>query len=350
MNAKNVSLSTSEKINFVSNFSTMLSAGIPILETIESLLEDSKGNVKKLLETIRDDLVQGQHIYVSLSKFPKVFDKVTVNLIKASEEAGTLDTSLKDLKESLKKQAEFSDKVKSALFYPMIIFVVFTGVMLMILIFVVPRIATVFENLKVELPLPTQILIIVSHAMLTYTIPFIIGVVIVVFGGIYFYNSQKRAMLNVLTSLPYISELAKEIDLTRFTHSMYLLLNAGIPITTSLDLAQDVILRKELIKIIQNCKEVVASGRKLSEGFKTAKGVIPSTMIKITEAGEKTGTLDKSMQDVSEYLDYQVSNNLKSVTALLEPLMLVLVGILVGGMMLAIIAPIYGLISQVSPH
>lgn len=350
MNLKHVTLSTSEKISFVSNFSTMLSAGIPILETIESLLEDAKGNSKKLLETIRDDLIQGQHVHVSFARFPKIFDKVTVNLIKASEEAGTLDTSLKDLKESLKKQAEFSDKVKSALFYPMIIFAVFTGVMLMILIFVVPRIAKVFENLKVELPLPTQLLISLSHIMLTYTVPFIVAVVVGILAIIYFYNSQKKTLLNVLTSLPYISKLAKDIDLTRFSHSMYLLLNAGIPITSSLDLAQDVILRKELIKIIQDCKEIVASGRKLSEGFKTAKGTIPSTMIKITEAGEKTGTLDKSMQDISEYLDYQVSNNLKTTTALLEPLMLVLVGILVGGMMLAIIAPIYGLISQVSPQ
>ena len=129
---------------------------------------------------------------------------------------------------------------------------------------------------------------------------------------------------------------------------MYLLLNAGIPIAAALELAQEVVVKQEVSKAVVHSKELVLAGSELSDGLKAAKDVFPNIMIKITEAGEKSGSLDKSMLDISEYLDYQVANTLKTLTTLLEPIMLVFVGVLVGGMMLAIIAPIYGLIGQVT--
>ncbi len=349
MNTRNISLSTNEKMGLVSNMNTMLSAGIPILETVDSLLEGAKNNQKKLLEVLRDDLTQGRHVYESFEKFPKVFDKVTINLLKASEEAGTLEITLKDLKSSIQKESEFSDKIKSALFYPMVILVVFGLVMLLMLTFVIPRISTVFLRLKVELPLPTRILIFVSDLILKYTVPTVIVTAVIVGGLIFLYKVKKRLIMEIFFSFPVVSKLVREIDLTRFSRSMYLLLSSGIPITTSLDLAKDVVLKSEIKKIIERSHEMVSAGKKMSEGLITGKGIIPSIVIKIIEAGEKTGSLDKSLQDTSEYLDYEVSNTLKSLTVLLEPLMLVFVGILIGGMMLAIIAPIYGLISQVVP-
>ena len=155
------------------------------------------------------------------------------------------------------------------------------------------------------------------------------------------------AFVRALTSLPVVSLLTQQIDLTRFTRSLYLLLNAGLPITVALELTQDVVIKKDISNAIKHAKNYVFSGKKLSEGFKDSKSVIPPIMIKIIEAGERSGSLDKSMLDVSEYLDYQVSNTLKTLTALIEPIMLVGVGILVGGMMMSIIAPIYQLIGQV---
>lgn len=349
MNTKNITLSTGEKMELVSNLNTMLSAGIPILESVDSLLDGTKNNQKKLLEALRDDLTQGRHVYEAFGKFPRVFDKVTINLLKASEEAGTLEITLKDLKDSIQKEAEFSNKIKSALFYPIIILVVFGLVMLLMLTFVIPRISTVFLRLKVDLPLPTKILIFVSDLILKYTIPTVIVTAAVIAGIVFLYRLKKRFILGLLFSLPVVSKLVEEIDLTKFSRSMYLLLSSGIPITTSLDLAKDVVTKSQIKKVIENSYDMVSAGKKMSEGLLTGKGVVPNIVIKIVEAGEKTGTLDKSLQDISEYLDYEVSNSLKALTVLLEPLMLVFVGILIGGMMLAIIAPIYGLISQVAP-
>lgn len=349
-NLKNITLSNSEKLGLISNFATMLAAGISILEVVDSLLEDSKGNQKKILDTLRADLSQGYHISTSFEKFPKVFDKIIVNLIKASEEAGTLDVTLRDLKETIKKEADFRDKIKGALTYPVLVFIVFIGVLLMMLIVVVPKISSVFMRLNVPLPLPTKMLIFASNLLVQQTIFIVPAIIITVAGIILIYRTEKTFVLNLLLSTPLISQLAKEIDLTRFSRSLFLLLNAGIPISSALELTEEVVVKKEVSAAISRSKEMVISGKKLSEGLKEAKGVFPSIMIKITEAGEKSGSLDKSMQDASEYLDYQVSSTLRTLTALLEPIMLVIVGVLVGGMMLAIIAPIYGLIGQIGPH
>lgn len=348
MKEQNLSISGNDKLGLMSNMATMITAGIPILETIDSLMEDAKGNTKKILEAVREDLVQGRHLYASFARFPNVFDKVTVNIIKASEEAGTLDVTLKDLKDQIRKDMEFSDKVKGALTYPVLILLVFFGVLLMILVVVIPKISTVFLRLKVTLPLPTVILIYVSNALLTYTIPVLAGFGVLGVGAVLLYRSKKQMILHMMYNVPLVNKLVKEIDLTRFSRSMYLLLTSGITITSALELARDVVLKPEISQAIAYANEMVLAGKKLSDGFKEKKGVFSGIMIKIIEAGEKTGTLDKSMLDMSEFLDYQVSNSLKTLTTVLEPVMLVFVGILVGGMMLAIIAPIYGLIGQVN--
>jgi type II secretory pathway component PulF len=128
---------------------------------------------------------------------------------------------------------------------------------------------------------------------------------------------------------------------------MYLLLNSGLPIISALELTRDVVFKAKTAKLISASREVVMSGKRLSDGFRLGKGYLPSIMIKLIESGEKSGTLDKSMKEISEYLDYQVTNALKAFTAILEPVMLILVGISVGGMMISIMAPIYGLIGQV---
>jgi type II secretory pathway component PulF len=328
----------------------MLSAGIPILETMEALMEGSKGNQAKLFTAIREDLVQGKHLYEAMAKFPQAFDLVTVNIIKASEEAGTLETTLKDIRVEIKKDMEFNDRVKSALTYPIIIMCVFLAVLLMILIVVVPKISTVFLHMNVPLPLPTVILIFISNAILTYTIPIILGLVLLIVGWVFLYKAQKKYINGFIFSLPLVERLIKEIDLTRFSRSMYLLLTSGITINSALDLCEHVVLRQDIGRAIIHAREVIMAGKKLSEGFIEQKQIFSSIMIKIIEAGEKTGTLDKSMMEISEYLDYEVSNTLKTLTTLLEPLMLVFVGIMVGGMMMAIIAPIYGLIGNVGGH
>ncbi len=347
MSTSNLKISNSEKLSLFSTLSTMISAGIPILEVIDSLLEDSKGNSKKIIQSVRDDLVQGESLSTAFSKFPATFNKVTINVIKAAEEAGTLEVVLNDLKDQLQKDMEFIDNVKSAVTYPIVIFFLFLAVMVLILVEVMPKIATVFISLNVKLPLPTQILIFMSNILIRDTIPFLLGLFLVFLIVYLIIKFKSHWITNILFSLPVVSTLIREIDLTRFSRNMYLLLSSGITITSALTLVEDVVMRKDMRKIILEAQEIVQSGKKLSEAFKGKKSAFPGLAIKIIEAGERTGTLDKSMQEIGEFMDYQVSSTLKTLISLLEPLMLVVVGVLVGGMMMSIIGPIYGLISTV---
>jgi type II secretory pathway component PulF len=151
----------------------------------------------------------------------------------------------------------------------------------------------------------------------------------------------------VLYSLPLVSDLIKLIDVTQFSRSLYLLLNSGLSIVAALELTEDIAMRRQTRKLIEASKSMILGGKTFSEGLRTGKGYFPMIMIKLVETGERTGTLDKSLNDIAEYFDYEVTNKLKTLTALLEPVMLVVVGICVGAMMIAIIAPIYSLISQV---
>ncbi len=348
MKTENITLSTNEKIGLISNFATMLSAGIPILDAVDALLDGAKNSQKKVLQVLKDDISQGQHVSTSFMKFPKVFDKVTIQIIKASEEAGTLEVTLRDIRNDIKKQAEFTDKVKSALMYPIFIVGVFGCVLLLMITFVIPKISSVFLKLHVDLPLPTKILITISNFVLEYKVVSAIGSIVFIVLVIYLAKKKRGLLLSLLGSLPVVNDLMKQIDLTRFSRSLYLLLQAGIPITSALELAQDTVTRNDLKAVIRQCKDAVMGGKKLSEGLLMAKNVVPNIFIKITEAGEHSGSLDKSMLDISEHFEYEVSTKLKAVTALIEPVMLVFVGVLIGGMMLAIIAPIYNLISQIT--
>lgn len=347
MNKKRLNISTTDKMELISNLATMLSAGLSILEIVESLSEDAKANQKKLLEELRADLVQGNHISYSFAKFPTVFDNVTVNLIKAAEETGTLDVTLRDITENIKKETEFKDKVKAALTYPFVILIVFIGVLFLILFVVVPKLTSVFTQLGAQLPLPTKIIMWMSDILTHYPIQVFTGIGVCLILLVFTYIRNKRIFLSFLFMLPVISSLGKQMDLARFTRSLNLLLSAGIPISSSLELAQGTVFKKDVARAIAHSQKTVMSGKKLSEGFKDAKNIFPSIMIKITEAGEKSGSLEKSMEDISEYLDYKVENTLRLITTLVEPIMIVVVGIVVGGLMLSIIAPIYQVISNV---
>lgn len=345
---KSVSLSSQERLNLISNLATLISSGIPILEAVDSLAIESKGNLAKVLKILKDDLNQGKTVADSFARSPKAFDLITVNLVKAAEEAGTLDTTLKDLTETIKKDMEFMDKVKGSLAYPALIVLVLFTVILINLLFVIPRVATVFIRLKIPLPLPTKILIATSTFLTHNTFAVIVGFIILVALIYLIFKTKKQAFLNILFLLPGISKLIIEIDLTRFTRGLSLLLRSGIPVTQALELCQDIVLKKQVKRVIGESLRLVNSGKTLSDGLSKSK-TIPAFMVRVTQAGEKSGTLEKSMQDLAEQFDSRVITRLKTLTTLIEPLLLIFVGLMVGAIMLAIIAPIYKLIGTISP-
>ena len=344
---KSLSLSSSEKLNIIENLGTLLTAGIPILEAVDSLLEETKGNTTKILETLKEDLNQGKTIAYSLTRHPKAFDPITVNLIKAAEEAGTLETALKDLTQSIKKDIDFVNIVKGSMVYPILVLIVLFAVILLNLFFVIPRVSQVFTRLTVQVPLPTKILIFISNFANDNLIYVIAASIFLIATTIITFKVKKSLITNYVFALPLVSKLIMEIDITRFTRSMSLLLKSGLPIDEAIELSEDVTQKREIKNAVEESRKLVDAGKTLSSGLKKHKKVIPGFMIRITEAGEKSGTLEKSMQELSNQFEDRVENRLKTLIVLIEPFLLLVVGLLVGGIMLAIIAPIYNLIGQI---
>ena len=170
---------------------------------------------------------------------------------------------------------------------------------------------------------------------------------IVLLFGILLYKARRRQMISALSSLPFIRPLAREIDLVRFTRSTALLLSSGIPISKTLELSSDVLVRTELVALIEFSRQEVMRGKRLSEALKSRPGLNPQILIRMIAAGEKSGKLEGSFQEASNYFDQRVTTTIKSLTTLLEPVLLVVVGIAVGGIMISIIAPIYQLVGQI---
>lgn len=346
-NPRSLSLKNDEKLVLVGNLGTMLSSGISIIESVESLAEDAKGNQLTVLTTLKTDLEQGKQVHESLGQFVRIFDPVTVNIIKAAEESGTLDKALKDLRDTLMKETEFRDKIKGAMMYPLFILFIFVFVLVGMLYGIIPRIGGVFKSLRIPLPLVTRVLIAMSDFLVHNTVLAIVSVIILIGTVLLVFRFKKNLVLKFVFGLPVISALVRDIDLTRFTRSMSLLLLSGIPITGALELCVNMVIKPQVREAIQDGYQAVLQGGRLSEGVSRRGKLFPGVLRKMIEVGEKSGSLDKSLQDASDFLDYQTSKKIKELTTLLEPLMLVLVAGLVGGMMLAIIAPIYGLISSI---
>lgn len=344
----NIALPARDKLTLISNLATMLESGIPILEAVETLLSESKGGMRSILLLMKESLEQGKPISSAMERAPRAFDKVTVNIIKAAEEAGTLEDVLRDVTKTIKKDMAFSDQLRASLIYPVFVLVIFFGVLAMILTFVVPRIGKIFESLHLALPLPTQVLMKASAFTIAYFPYILLVLAVVVVLLIVLFKTRKQLVTQALFNLPLLRKLGRQIDLARFTRSMALLLRSGIPVAEALELAKGVVNKKEILQAVDAMQKSVSSGKPMTDGIKKSKKIIPPIMLRILQTAELSGTLEKTMQELAEYFDEQVTRTLKNVTELIEPVLIVVIGLLVGGMMLSIIAPIYGIISQIN--
>lgn len=337
-----------DKLTLITNLGTMLSSGIPILEAVDTLLDESKGPMRAVLILMREGLEQGKPISQAMKSAPYAFDEVTVNIVKAAEEAGTLEEALADLQTTIKKDIEFSDQLRSSLVYPIFVIVIFFGVLTLILTFVVPRISKVFLGLRLDLPLPTKILMATSEFVLANYAFIIAAIILLIVLMVVVFKFWRRQLISILLSLPILDKLGQQIDFTRFTRTMALQLKAGLPVSEALELSKGVVSKKEIEQAIVSMKVSVSSGKSVSEGLKPFKRVTPPMMLRILQTAEVTGTLEKTMQDLTSYFDEQVTRSLKGISELIEPILIVVIGLLIGGMMLAIIAPIYGIIGQLN--
>lgn len=346
------SVSQKEKIFFTEHLSLMIKGGIPLSEAIETLKEESRSSTfKKALTGILSQTLEGQKLSESFKLYPKIFDKFFCNVVKVGEESGTLEDSLKYLAQHQRSDYEIKKKVKGALIYPMIIIIVALIVALGITFFVLPRILNIFEVWEIKPPLMTRILIKTANS-LRENFPLFLGGIIFVFLIIKLLQKIKFFKFlsdQIKLSLPFVGEIIKNLNLTRFSRTFYTLLKSGVPLLEAIEISIETSPNEVFKKSLRQVKQRVEQGEKISQGLKETK-VFPLVFSQMVLIGEKSGTLEESFLYLANFYEREVDYTLKNLAGILEPILLVLVGLFVAFVAIAIIIPIYRFVGALSFH
>lgn len=338
-----------ERLSLYSDLATMLTAGIPLLDAVEALETDARGSMHDVLRVLHVSLTNGQPLSSALERLPNSFSAIDINLIRAAEAGGTLEETLHDIVTTTKKEIAFSEQLRTTMIYPIFVMVIFLAIVVLMLTFVIPRISSVFLTMHVHIPFMTRVMFQLSAIFLHHWLFVVAGFVGLIVLSVIIVKQNRRRIIRLLLKLPVLRTLGKNIDFTRFCRSFGLLMHAGVPVVEALELSERVVQKEEIIQIVRAMKWNVESGKPLSSGLRKAQGVVPPLMTRSIETAEKSGTLEETMQNLTDYFDEQVNGSLKALGSLVEPALLVLVGLMVGGLMITIIAPIYNLISQINP-
>ncbi len=340
------SVSISEKATFCRFMATMLRAGLPLPEAIDIIKEETKNKkLKKVLTDVSFEVRKGKTISSVLSKYKRDFDPVFLTMVKAGEESGTMDKSFDYLAKQLTMTYELIQKVKGAMMYPIVIVAAMVAVFVIMLVFVLPKLSTVFLQLNVQLPPATKFVMGVGEFIGKYTTEVLIGVFILAFIVFMIFTIQKTrdAILDFFMKLPAIKGLVIQIDIARFSRTLSTLLSSGVPIMVCLEVCANILRQPALRKEAKLFGAGVSQGKQLSEIILTGKKVFPSTVVQTIKAGEKSGSLEEVLEEMAEFYEREVDYNLKKLTGLLEPLLMLVIGVAVGAMVIIMITPIYSL-------
>ena len=335
-----------EILIFCKQFATMLRAGLPVLNTLNMLDEQTKApNMKKIIVTIRKDLESGNALSKCFSNHPKIFDTVVVNLIKAGEASGKLDTFLQRIVISLEKKEKIKSQIKSALFYPGALLTVAILVTIFMLIKVVPVFVTMYEGMGVDVPASTAAIMSASDFVRSASgggLTLVIFVVSII-GLRYLIKTNykiRKGWHQFTLKIPVFGNLIQKSILAKVSLVLGNLSQAGVDLLESIDIAKSVTNNTVVVEALENVKKGVFSGETLTKLFAKEK-IFPTTFSQLISVGEQTGSLDEMFGAVASYYEEEFDTAVANLATLIEPIMIVFMGITIGGLMIAMYAPIF---------
>jgi type IV pilus assembly protein PilC len=342
-------VSTRDIVIFTRQFATMINAGLPLVQCLEILAEQTDNET--LGKTVREvlyDVESGNTLADSLDKHPKVFTKLYVNMVAAGEAGGILDTILLRLATFLEKNDALVRKIKGAMIYPVVIGLVAVAAVGILLIFVIPTFQQMFASAGVPLPLPTQIVIAMSGFMQAYWWAVLVAVAVGVVAFRQFYKSDTgeavvdRALLN----FPILGDMLRKAAVARFTRTLGTLVSSGVSILEGLEITAKTAGNRVIHDAVMGSRSSIAGGETISAPLKKS-GVFPPMVVQMINVGEQTGGLDEMLTKIADFYDEEVDAAVSALLSALEPVMIVVLGVLVGGMIVAMYLPIFDMISAV---
>jgi type IV pilus assembly protein PilC len=330
-------------IIFARQFSTMIDAGLPIIQCLDILQsQQENATFKKMLKEIKDSVESGSTLAEALKRFPKHFDNLFVNMIAAGEAGGILDVILKRLSGYMEKAARLKRKVKGAMVYPAITITVAVVVVAVILVFVIPVFQEMFADFGSALPGPTIIVIAISDFVKS-KIHYIIGALILFAIALKYYYKTDKGKLTVdafLLKLPVFGMLLRKVAVAKFTRTMGTMLGSGVAILEALDIVAKTSGNRIIENAIYSVRSGIAEGRTMADPLSTS-GVFPSMVCQMIAVGESTGALDAMLEKIADFYDEEVDQAVENLTAMIEPMMIVFLGIVIGGLIVAMYLPIF---------
>ncbi len=342
-------VSLEDKILFVQNLSIVLKAGVPLTKGLKILVVQTKNaKFRNVLQAVYLDVEQGKTLSESLEKYPKIFPNIFVSMVRVGEASGNLDKSLEYLAIQLQREHDLVSKTKGAMIYPAVIVFTIIVVGILMSIFVLPKLVGIFKESNIELPLTTKMVIAFTDFMSGHPVLVLGGFVALIAGFIAAYRTEKGARVfdKTLLLMPIFGEIAKKINMARFCRIMSSMLKSGTPILEGLQITStslsNVQYRDALGKVVQDVK----IGKTLGGALAQYPGLFSYLVTQMIDVGEESGTVDQILEELAVHFEIEVDDTMRNLSSVIEPVLLLVIGGVVGVLAMALISPIYSLTQQ----
>ncbi len=334
---------------FTRQFATMIDAGLPLVQCLDILgAQQENASFKKVLVKVKEDVESGSTFADSLGKHPKVFDPLFINLVAAGEVGGILDTILSRLADHIEKAMKLAKKIKGAMVYPSTILAVAVIVTVVLLVYVIPIFAKMFTDFGGTLPAPTAFVLKISDITRKY---FLVVIVLAFAGGAAFkwYISKENGRRNwdrLLLRLPVVGSLLQRIAVARFSRTLGTMVSSGVPILESMDIVSKTAGNKIIEEAIVKARGSISEGKTIAEPL-AESNVFPAMVTQMVAVGEATGALDVMLNKIADFYDEEVDSAVEALTSLLEPMLMIFLGVVIGGLVIAMYLPVFKLAGAV---
>jgi type IV pilus assembly protein PilC len=335
---------------FTRQFSVMIDAGLPLVQCLD-ILADQQANkaFTEILRGVRKTVEGGATLANALREYPKVFDDLFTNMVEAGEAGGILDGVLQRLSTHIEKAVKLRRAVKSALIYPTVVVLIAAGVITLLLWKVVPIFATLFAGLEVALPLPTRIVIGLSNAVASFALPAVIILGLGGYGLKLFYGTPQGRMLidRFILKLPLVGNLMRKISVGMFTRTLGTLISSGVPMLEAMEITARTSGNAVVEKAVMQVRRAIEAGRTIVDPLRET-GVFPNLVVQMIGVGEQTGTLDAMLQKIADFYEDEVDVAVGDLLTAMEPMMILFLGVVVGGVVISMYLPLFSLIGKLA--
>jgi len=342
-------VSLKDKIIFTQQLAMMIKAGLPLVEAFRALEEQTENKYfSKTIAEIASEVKGGRALSETLAKFPKIFNQLYISIVRSGEKSGKLDEVLERLADQLQKDYDLIAKIKAAVTYPIVVIVALVGIVILMLIFVVPQLKSIFQDLGAELPLTTRIVLGASDAIRNYWYIFLVVILGLIFSLRYWARTATGGLIwdNFKLKIPLIGPLTRKIYMTRFTRTMGTLVASGLPMLDIIETVSGVINNRLYQEAFKRISKDIENGVPLSSALDKQK-IFPPMIYHLVAIGEKSGKLDFVLLSMANFFDKEVETTTANLATLVEPILIIIIGTGVGFVVASVIMPIYSLVNAI---